>query len=77
MYSRNRLGGGVRMSEDDIVRKIMQVIYDFNDTDEFCQCPRLSSQREAKMIEYLDRVYALIPVYTGNGYIFLRKEDEE
>ena len=50
-------GGGGRMSEDDIVRKIMQVIYDFNDTDEFCQCPRLSSQREAKMIEYLDRVY--------------------
>jgi hypothetical protein len=29
------------------------------------------------MIEYLDRVYALIPVYTGNGYIFLRKKDEE
>lgn len=65
------------MSEDDIVRKIMQVIYDFSDTDEFCQCPRLSSQREAKMIEYLDRVYALRPVYTGNGYIFLRKKDEE
>lgn len=77
MYSRNRLGGGVRMSEDDIVRKIMQVINDFNDEDEFCKCPRLSSQREAKMIEYLDRVYAIIPVYTGNGYIFLRKKDEE
>jgi hypothetical protein len=30
------------------------------------------------MIEYLDRrVYALRPVYTGNGYIFLRKKDEE
>lgn len=39
------------MSEDDIVRKIMQVIYDYNDEDEFCKCPRLSSQREAKMIE--------------------------
>ncbi len=77
MYPRNRLGGGGRMSEDDIVRKIMQVIYDYNDEDEFCKCPRLSSQREAKMIEYLDRVYALIPVYTGIGYIFLRKKDEE
>lgn len=65
------------MSEDDIVRKIMQVIYDYNDEDESCKCPRLSSQREAKMIEYLDRVYAIIPVYTWNGYIFLRKKDEE
>lgn len=64
------------MNEDDIVRKIMQVINDFNDEDEFCQCPRLSSGREAKMIGYLDRVYALRPVYTGNGYIFLRKTDE-
>ena len=73
MYSCNRLGGGVSMSEDDIVHKIMKVIYNFNDTDEFCQCPRLSSEREAKMIEYLDRVYAICPVYTGNGYIFLRK----
>lgn len=68
---------GVRMSEDDIVRKIIQVIINFNDEDEFCKCPRLSSQREAKMIEYLDRVYALIPVYTGRGYILLRKKDEK
>ena len=67
------MGGGVKMVEDDIVRKIMQTIRDFNDEDEFCQCPRLSLQREAKMIEYLDRVYDLRPVYTGNGYIFLRK----
>lgn len=65
------------VSEDDIVRKIMQVIYGFNDEDEFCKCPRLSLQREAKMIEYLGRVYAIRPVYTGNGYIFLRKKDEE
>lgn len=65
------------MSEDDIVRKIMQVINDFNDEDEFCECPRLSSQREAKMEEYLDRVYALIPVYTKRGYILLRKKDDD
>lgn len=65
------------MSEDDIVRKIMQVIYEFNDEDEFCKCPRLSSQREAKMIEYLGRVYTIRPVYTEIGYIFLRKKDEE
>lgn len=65
------------MSEDDIVRKIMQVINDFNDEDEFCKCPRLSSQREAKMRKYLDRVYDLIPVYAGKGYIFLRKKEDE
>ena len=62
------------MKEDDIVRKIMQVVNDFNDEDEFCQCQRLSSEREAKMIEYLDRVYAIRPVYTGQGYIFLRQK---
>lgn len=29
------------------------------------------------MNEYLDREYALMPVYTGNGYIFLRKNEDE
>lgn len=65
------------MSEDDIVRKIIQVVNDFNDEDEFCKCPRLSSQREAKMIEWLNREYALMTTYAGIGYIFLRKKDEE
>lgn len=65
------------MSDDDIVRKIMQVINDFQDEDEFLKCPRLSSQREAKMIEYLNKVYSLRPVYTGIGYIILRKNEEE
>lgn len=65
------------MSEDDIVRKIMQTINEFNDEDEFCQCPRLSSQREAKMEEYLERVYDIKAIYTMRGYIFLRNRDEE
>ena len=65
------------VSEDDIVRKIMQVVRDFNDTDEFCACQRLSIEREIKMNEYLDREYTLMPVYTGNGYIFLRKNEDE
>ena len=55
----------------------MQVVRDFTDTDEFCACQRLSIEREIKMNEYLDREYALMPVYTGNGYIFLRKNEDE
>lgn len=64
------------MSEDDIVRKIMQVINDFSDEDEFCECPRLSLQREEKMIKYLNRNYDLIAIYTMKGYIFFKENEE-
>ena len=42
------------MSEDDIVRKIMQVVRDFNDTDEFCACQRLSIEREIRTNTWIE-----------------------
>lgn len=65
------------MNEDDIVREIMRVIRDFNDTDEFCKCSRLSPMRESRMEKYLHKEYALHPVYTGKGYLFLRENEDE
>lgn len=43
------------MKNSEIIRKIHQTLYDFNDEDEFCECERLTENREKEMIDWVEK----------------------